>query len=93
MLARGRKQFHGVKAEAGTHVVLQQPELCHGAHHVGLLQDADTIDRPIRVLLDDGDVKALLPQRDGCGETANTAADHQHRCRIHMPSAAGVAVL
>lgn len=71
------EDLHGIEAKACRQVVIQQADLRHGAHDVRLLQDADAIDGPLGLALDDLDVKAVPAQCDGRGQATNASADDQ----------------
>jgi len=50
----------------------------HLAHHVALLDDADTVDGPFSLQLDQVDGDTLAAQGDGGAQPANPAAHDQH---------------
>jgi hypothetical protein len=77
-LAGGQVHLHRVEAKARRHIVIEDAQLLRGAHHVGLLDDADAIDRPGRILFNDRDPMAVAAQRDGCRQSADATPDHEH---------------
>ena len=56
--------------------MIKQPKRIHRAHDIGLLDDADPIDLPGGVFLDDLDVEALTSQGNGRGQAADAATDY-----------------
>jgi hypothetical protein len=50
----------------------------HLAHHVALLDDADAVDGPFHLQLDQVDFDALAAQGDGGAQATDPTADDQH---------------
>ncbi|KHL26576.1 hypothetical protein PK98_09415 [Croceibacterium mercuriale] len=55
----------------------------HRSHDVGLLDDADAADRPVRIALHNFDRVATATSRDGGGESAYAAANREYLQRFH----------
>jgi hypothetical protein len=78
LLAVGQVDLDVVEAEPRAEIVIQDAQLGDRAHDVGLLDDADAIDRPVGVPLEDLDIVALLAQGDRRGQAGDTATNNEH---------------
>jgi hypothetical protein len=84
--AIGNVDFHRVKAAGGIEKGIEDAQLVHRPDHVGLLDDAHAIDRPGRILFDDGHAVAGASQRDRGRQAADTGTHHQNGQVLHVRS-------
>ncbi len=64
-----------VEPESGFDIVIDQIKLSHRPNDIALLYDADTIDRPARVTLDNVNGKTLAPQCNRRCKASDAAPD------------------
>jgi LysR family transcriptional regulator, nod-box dependent transcriptional activator len=85
-----------LERKSGRQVVIDEAQLGHGADHIGLLDNAHSVDGPVRLDLDNIDLNSAVSKRHCEAQAANAAPDHKNSSHIghtrtpYMRSAIGI---
>ena len=85
-LAVGEPRPVAADRRPGLHARLGQPQRVECPERVARLDDADPVDAPLGIPLDDVDVEALATKRQRGGQPADPTADHKNLHRLNLAS-------